>query len=153
LSVALLVAQTPLLTLHLRLSVPTDKPMTPLVPRDGVSTIPEPDRTVQAGFPTDGMLPVNAVVGFVIQILCVGPVVAGVGTSSTWMLMLEVLEHTPFLSVHCNTLTPRLKLVTLVFERLGTVNVPPPVVTDQVPKPKVGELPASNVVGELTQIV
>ena len=83
LRVAELVGHMPLLMFQLKLTVPVVKPITPLVPSDGVNMIGVPDKIDQLGKPTVGIFPVKAVVGEVIQMLCVGPVVAGVGAAST----------------------------------------------------------------------
>lgn len=152
-SVAVLVEQIPLLTLHCRLTEPIPRPVKPLVPSDGVLIPAEPESNDQVPTPVVGMLPVSCVVGVVIQTNCVGPTVAVVGTPSTWIAIVELLEQPPLVSFHCKILVPTLRLVTEVLERLGAVSVPLPTITDQVPIPMVGELPARTVVGVAPQSV
>jgi len=63
---------------------PTFNPIKPLVAREGVFTNPKlPDTIDQLPAPMSGVLPVSTVVGEVMQMLCVGPVVAVVGAAST----------------------------------------------------------------------
>ena len=67
--------------------------------------------------------------------------------------MLEVLIHPPFEIVHCKTFTPKPKPVTALVGEVGLDIVPLPAITDQLPVPVTGVLPANVVVALLIQSV
>ena len=108
-----------------------------------------PDITDQVPTPLVGVLPANTVVGVEIHKVGFGPAIAILAAGSTWMvIVLDVLEQVPTLvMLHCKTFVPKLKLVTVEFAASELVMIPVPVITDQVPTPLVGVLPANTVVG------
>jgi len=74
---------------------------------------------------------------------------------STMMVIVDaVLEQVPAdVMLHCKTLVPSVRPVTVVLGLVEEVITPPPVNTDQVPVPVVGVLAASVAFGELIQTV
>jgi hypothetical protein len=70
------------------------------------------------------------------------------------MDMVEVLMHPPLISFHCRICVPGNILVTVLVSSVGVVMVMAVGVrTVHSPVPSVGVLPASMVVGELTQMI
>ena len=135
-------AQMPLLIVHLKVFMPTDKPVTPEPGSPGVVTVPEPAITVQLPVPTPGGLPANVAV--VEQTVWSDPAFAVVGASSRLIVTSSVEEaQTPLLIVHLNVFTPVDKPVTPEPGSPGVATVPDPVMTVQVPVPTARVLPAS----------
>lgn len=106
--------------------------------------------------------PVPLPVGVLAEITAVGELMHSVwllpaletdGTSSTIMVMVEVVEQLPLVITHASTLVPRARLLTVEAASVALPKLPPPVTTDQLPTPNVGVLPLSVVLGELMQSV
>ena len=57
--------------------------------------------------PTNGVFPFKVVLPVLTHIVCDTPAFAIVGTSSVWMLIVDVeLAQTPFAMLHCNIVVP-----------------------------------------------
>lgn len=145
---------TPLAIVHCKVFNPNPKPVTALVGELGFDIVPLPAITDHVPIPVVGVFPASTVVGLLIQRVWLGPATAVVGILSTCMLIVELLvPQPPPLIVHCNTLTPNPRPVTLLVASVGVVTVPLPEITDQVPVPLVGVLAANTAVGLLIQTV
>jgi hypothetical protein len=152
-TVELLTAQTPFEMLHRKTFIPKPKFKAAVFANVGVTIVAVPDKTVHTPSPTRGMLPLRLVFGEEMQMDCVLPAFEISGTSSTWMLLVDVFVQAPFVSCHCKTLSPSPKLVTLLVCEFGLLNVPLPEIIDQLPIPVVGIFADNTVDGELTQSV
>lgn len=72
------VRQPPLLMVHSSVLVPDRRPVTVLVSEFMLVTVPPPEVMDQVPIPSVGVLPVNVVLGELIQSVCVDPTLAGV---------------------------------------------------------------------------
>jgi len=134
---------------HCKTFNPAASPVTEVVSRVGVVIVPLPEITDHVPVPTKAVLPASKVVGVLIHIDWLGPAFESVGTLSTCMLNVDVLEQTPLAIVHWRTFVPKANPVKVDAGLLGLVTVPPPTITDHVPIPVMGILPANVVVGLL----
>ena len=142
--------QPPFAMVHCKIFTPNASPVTELLPKVGVVTVPLPARKDQVPIPVTGIFPVKTVVGLLTHKVWFPPASAVVGKLSTLILMVEELvPQPPPLIVHCKTLIPRPNPVTELVANVGVVMVPVPDITDHVPAPLVGVLAAKTVVGLL----
>ncbi len=74
---------------------------------------------------------------------------------STWIVIVELVDEQVFtLAIfQRKTFSPKLKFVTVLFGEVVLVTIPLPLITLQLPAPKVGALAAKVATGELIQIV
>lgn len=144
-----LAPQTPFTIVHSKIFNPAPRPVTEDVANVGVVIVPLPEITDQVPVPTSGVFPVRAKVGVLIQIDWLEPALAIVGTLSTCIFKVDVLEHIPLAIVHSSVFNPSPKPVMVLVGEFGFDIVPLPAITDQVPIPVVGVFPANTVVGLL----
>ncbi|TAD93739.1 MAG: hypothetical protein EAY75_00810 [Bacteroidetes bacterium] len=137
--VASLGTQPPLLITHLNTLAPTDRLATCVIGLFGALIEPEPVITTQVPVPTVGVLPVKvAVVKHTLKLLAT---VATVGEARRVTVMSALVEGQAVpVIVQRNTLAPKPRFVTAVVALFGLAKVAPPLITVQVPVPKVGEL-------------
>lgn len=150
----MLEAQLPFEVVHCRVLSPALKLLAALVANVGLAMLAEPVSTVHEPVPTDGILAASVVFGDVMQSDCVGPALETSGSASACMDIVDVLIQPPLISFHSSTCIPGNIFVTELVSSVGVVIVIAVGVSKvHSPEPRVGELPASNVVGELTQMV
>jgi len=144
--------QSPLLIVHLNTLVPVPVAAKLLVGMVLLLNAPDPTITDHVPVPIVTVLAARTTVGELIQITRFDPALAMSGNASTAILVVAEFRHPPLLIVHCNTLVPVPKAVTVVTATKEFVIVPWPKTTDQLPMPNVGVLPAMLALSVLIQI-
>ena len=140
--------QTPLLSVHFRIWVPTGKLIIWLVGVDGETMVAVPEITDQLPVPGAGGFPIMVVLPVLMQIVWLAPAVAVPGPLSTCIdIVLELDAQLPLLAVQRSTFVPLAKPVTVLTGDNELVIVPLPEITDQVPMPALSVLAAKTVVG------
>jgi hypothetical protein len=139
--------QTPLVTVHLKVVVPTGRLVTPDVGEAGVvTTAVLPPSTDHAPEPTAGVFPASVVV--VAHTALSPPAAAVVGTASLVMTTSSLeAGQVPFVIVHLKVVVPIGRFVTPEVGEEGvltTATLPPS--TDHAPEPTAGVLPDKVVV-------
>jgi hypothetical protein len=130
------------LIVHLKVTEPTTKPVTPDVGLVGVVTVAAPVTTVHAPVPLVGVLPASVAVAAHTD--WSGPAADAVKPPLTVMTTSSVDEvHDPLAIVHLNVFAPTPNPVTPDVALPGVVIVAVPDTTVHVPVPLVAVLPAS----------
>lgn len=135
--------------LHCSTLIPRPNPVTVVLGLLGLVIDPDPEITDHVPTPVVGVLPASVVVGELIQMVWFEPAVATLGAGSTIIVIVALVNgQAPLLVIlHCNTFVPNPTAVKVVVGLLGFEITAVPLITDQVPTPEVGVLPASVVVG------
>ena len=141
--------------LHCNTFIPSPIPVTVVLGLVEFVMTAVPDIKLQVPAPVVGVLAAKVVELVVIQIVCDGPALAIDVAGSTCIVIVDVvLEQVPAeVMLHCKTLVPSVKPVTVLVGLLVVVIVAPPLITDQVPVPVVGVLAAKVVELVVIQIV
>jgi hypothetical protein len=141
--------QAPLLIVHLKVTVPTVRPVMVELGSEGVVTVPLPDNTDHAPVPTAGVL-AESVVEETHMALSL-PASAMVGMSLLVMITSSVDGvHDPVVMLHLKVSVPMPIPVTVELGSLALVTVPVPEITDHAPVPEPGLFPERVV--EVAQI-
>jgi len=124
----------PLLMVHTKTLLPTDKPVTVDVEELEVVTVPVPEMSAHKAVPTDGVFAEKT--DELEQIDWSVPALAIVGGASALIVTVSVeAGQEPLTMVHTNLLFPMARPVTEEVGELMEVMVPPPETSDHVPVP------------------
>ena len=146
---ALLGGQTPFVTVQVKVFGPGCRLFTTLVAEVAELMVTPPPEVVQLPLPIAGESAITEAVS--VQTVCEGATTAVLGKASRITCTFAVLVgQVPLDTRHWKTVVPGPKPVIAVVAFPAEVIVPVPLISDQVPVPRVGAIAASVAVGAQT---